>query len=810
MNTPIETVLGALRSAGCAPRPSGAGYAARCPAHEDRNPSLSLGAGQDGRALVKCHAGCSLQDVLGALGLHQRDLFARGRGPAGGELWPTAEAAVQELARRHGSAPMRWDYRDLAGELLGSVLRWDRPEGGKAVLPLSRCADGWRMAAMASPRPLYRLAELAGGERPVIICEGEKAADAAVSLGYPATTSPGGAQAAAKADWSILAGREVVIVPDNDAAGRAYAEQVVARLAALQPQPSIRVVEPPGLPPAGDIVEFIQARGGDLGAARCDLEALMRDAQPLALRETPAAGAGAAGGAPAPWPEPLPLPSPLSPVAAFDPAVLPDALRRWIVDIAERMQCPVDFPAVAAMIAAAGVVGRRIGIRPKRCDDWLVVPNLWGILIGRPSMMKSPPLREVLRPVKRLIASADADHRAALEAHREQSQELMLRKAALESSVKAKLRKGDGAADDLEELRAITGRLDAAPALRRRYVVNDATVQALSEVLAVNPNGVLLVRDELIGFLKSLDMESQQAARAFYLEAWDGNGSYESDRIGRGNTRVQAVCLSLVGTCQPGPLGEYLAQAVRGGVGDDGLMQRFQLAVWPDDPGPWVNVDRLPDSDARNRALAVFDRLDQLDPHAIGARCDEFDESGIPFLRFDSAGYERFVAWMTERENTLRSCAEMPAVESHLTKYRSLIPSIALLSHLTDGVAGPVPLDALEKAIAWGGYLESHARRIYGQGGEPGLPAARSLAARVRSGALESGFTLRDVYRRGWSGLGSKDDALAAVNLLMDLDWLRPQGQSTGGAPKTVYHINPKALDARFEGSPVADCGAPA
>lgn len=72
------------------------------------------------------------------------------------------------------------------------------------------------------------------------------------------------------------------------------------------------------------------------------------------------------------WPDPAPLPDTLPPVAEFDPALLPAALRPWISDIAERMQCPVDFPAVGAMIALSAVVGRQIAIRPKCRDDWTV------------------------------------------------------------------------------------------------------------------------------------------------------------------------------------------------------------------------------------------------------------------------------------------------------------------------------------------------------------------------------------------------------------------------------------------------------
>ncbi len=90
------------------------------------------------------------------------------------------------------------------------------------------------------------------------------------------------------------------------------------------------------------------------------------------------------------WPDPQPLPDELPPVPPFDLGLLPETFRPWISDIAARVQCPADFPAVAAMIGLAAVLGRKIGIRPKRHDDWLVVPNLWGAVIGPPSVMKTP------------------------------------------------------------------------------------------------------------------------------------------------------------------------------------------------------------------------------------------------------------------------------------------------------------------------------------------------------------------------------------------------------------------------------------
>ncbi len=84
----------------------------------------------------------------------------------------------------------------------------------------------------------------------------------------------------------------------------------------------------------------------------------------------------------APWPDPQPLPAGLPDVPAFEPELLPESFRGWVTDVAERMQCPPDYPAVAAMVAAAALIGRQVAIRPKQRDDWTVIPNLWGAIVG--------------------------------------------------------------------------------------------------------------------------------------------------------------------------------------------------------------------------------------------------------------------------------------------------------------------------------------------------------------------------------------------------------------------------------------------
>lgn len=141
-----------------------------------------------------------------------------------------------------GAPSKVWEYRDTDGRLLFLVCRFDLADGGKDIRPLTlrRMPSGelvWRWLGVNAPRPLYGLDRLAARlDAEVMICEGEKAADAAALLfpDYVAITSPNGAKAADKSDWSALAGRRCVIWADADAAGDAYADEVCRRIQSME------------------------------------------------------------------------------------------------------------------------------------------------------------------------------------------------------------------------------------------------------------------------------------------------------------------------------------------------------------------------------------------------------------------------------------------------------------------------------------------------------------------------------------------------------------------------------------------------
>lgn len=216
-------------------------WQAKCPAHEDRQASLSIGGGADGRTLVHCHAGCAAEDVLASVGLAMADLA-----PA--------------IDRPQSQIVAVYDYRDATGKLIAQSVRKE-PKAFLQRRPNE--AGGWTYSVKGLAIPLYNLPGIvaSGPESPVYIPEGEKDADALVRRGLVATTNIGGAGKWRDEYSDYLAGRNVVILPDNDDTGRKHARDIARKT--FGKATSIKIVLLPGLPPKGDVSDFL-ANGGTL------------------------------------------------------------------------------------------------------------------------------------------------------------------------------------------------------------------------------------------------------------------------------------------------------------------------------------------------------------------------------------------------------------------------------------------------------------------------------------------------------------------------------------------------------------------
>jgi uncharacterized protein DUF3987 len=504
------------------------------------------------------------------------------------------------------------------------------------------------------------------------------------------------------------------------------------------------------------------------------------------------------------WPEPQPIRATLQPVPPFDAyTLLPDPLRVWIMDEADRMPCPPDFIAAVTIVTLGAIIGARCAIKPKAKDDWLIVPNVWGGIVGLPSAKKSPAISTALKPLDRLIAQAMELYKAEMEAFEAEMTIFGAKKEAIESKIKSTAKKSNGSIGSsldalARELQSFCQEAPDKPVLRR-FKTNDTTVEKLGELLRENPTGLLVLRDELVGLIASWDREGREGERAFFLEAWNGNQSFDTDRIGRGSIFVPNLCVSIFGGIQPDKLTAYLEQASHA-LANDGMLQRFQLLVYPDHR-EWEWRDRSPAKDARDRAFAMFDTVADFDPVAWGAvPADDFVK--FPYFRFDEAAQEIFIEWSADLHRSKLPAEDFPIVAQHLAKFDKLFPALALILHLVDCAAhrkqGAVTQAAALRAAAWCDYLEAHARRCYGLLTDDGLRAAQALAEKIRQGKLSNGFTARDVRRNQWRYLTTDEAVQAALDWLTDEIWLRVEevgGTGPGSGRQTSrYYINPKAV----------------
>jgi putative DNA primase/helicase len=482
-------------------------------------------------------------------------------------------------------------------------------------------------------------------------------------------------------------------------------------------------------------------------------------------------------------PEPLPsMPS----VLPFDYDYLPDGLRGFVQDISERMQCPPDFAAVGVMVMMSAIIGRKVGMRPMQYNDWTVIPNLWGAVVGNSGVMKSPTLSASLSPIKKLQVTAYEVFKKAIAESQMQSEVAKMQETINKNKAKALLKK-DQSANVKNLLQSNIA--DEAPILKR-YITNNASYEALGELLIENPNGLMIEADEIIGLLKQLDASGQEVARSFYLTAADGDKPYTFDRIMRGKgLHIPALCICIIGGIQPGVLAEYVRQATNGGAGADGLLQRFALMVYPDISPNWKEVDRYPDKTAKKDVNQLAEWLDNLDPlNDIKTELDEY--GNVPYMRFDNDAQLLFSEWRESLEIRLRSGEEHPSMVSHLSKYRKLIPSLALINHLCEDGKDAITEKSLLRAIAYSEYLESHARRIYASATRPDIDAARTIINKLQKSRLSNPFTARDVYRNNWTGLDSKQKTQSAIDLLIEYNHLIVENIETGGRPTAFYHWN--------------------
>ena len=383
------------------------------------------------------------------------------------------------------------------------------------------------------------------------------------------------------------------------------------------------------------------------------------------------------------------------------PDMLPDSISNYIQDVCERIESPFEIGAVTALTLIGSLIGNKVGIRPKAHDNWTVVPNVWGMIIGKPSIKKTPVYSELYKALGKLEAEANATYQ-------EDFKKYKLEKELFENVKKEFAKNKNKEEHKLESL------IEPEPPLHVRYATSDATIESVAEILSYTPHGLLVTRDELSGFLKGMDRAGKESDRALYLEAWSGMSGFTVDRIARGNTFIPKLTLSVLGNIQPSMIQEYVYEAVKGKRAD-GFLQRFQLCVFVD-AIKQQGVDRYPNKVERDAYYRTIEKIAKTLSFTDSAQVDDFEDT--PFYRFREDAQNVFNEWYKTNAMEAQE-AFNEAMEGHLSKYPKLFASLALIFHVCDLVENGSRFDyritkenAL-KALRLVEVFKAHAQRLY-------------------------------------------------------------------------------------------------
>ncbi|QDU73497.1 hypothetical protein Pan97_04700 [Bremerella volcania] len=552
--TPVNLVLSSLKNV----KKTKSGWQAHCPAHSDQHSSLSVTEGEDGRALIHCHADCPPDQVCASMGLQMSDLM-----PNETEFNPSKKPDKGKIVKTYA-------YEDEAGKLLMESVRYEnktfrqrKPDGH----------DGWDWTVKGVRVVPFRLPQLlANPDASVFIVEGEKDVHSLEAIGLVATCNAGGAGKWNQEHAQFLQNRDVIILPDNDEAGEKHAEKVAQTLVGLAR--SIKLIHLPGLPLKGDVSDWIESGGTDDKLAELVQESEIWQPQQVAYETGDSLDF-----------EPFPI------------EFLPEPVCSFVRDGARAIGCDEVFLALPLLSALASAIGDSRCLRLK--DGWEVLPILWTAVVGESGTAKTPAFKAALSAVRTRENENLEEYDGLIRQHEDA--------IAIYDKQFQKWKKGSNA-DELPPVKPVEPQAT-------RHIVDDTTLEALVPILKSNPRGLLLARDELSGWLSSFDRYTQgkgggDAAR--YLSMHTGGEVTIDRKSGIPKTlRVPRSIVSITGGIQPAVLKKTLGRDHF----ESGMAARFLLSHPPRRAKKWTETGI---SYEQQQCLSdVFDRLYSLEPEIV-------------------------------------------------------------------------------------------------------------------------------------------------------------------------------------------------
>ncbi len=741
-DTPTTKFLSALyEKTGQEAQPKNDGYVAHCPAHDDQNPSLSIGTGKDGRALVKCFAGCKVEEICDAVGLPVIDLM------------PRADS-LPPPRKKSPAIVKTYDYRDEVGELVFQVCRLE-PKSFRQRKPDGN--GGWVWSVKDVRSVPYRLPELlAEPSRWVFIVEGEKDADCLADHGLLATTNAGGARKDFSEYTEHFSRRNVAILPDNDVPGRQHANAVAQSLHGIAAD--VRIVELPGLPAKGDVSDWF-ASGGTVD----QLQELVQFNSTCNVED---------------WPPIISLDERQLPV--FPTHVLPGILRQWVEEEAEATQTPTDLAGLLVIAVVSSTIARRVEVEPR--PGWREPVNVFVAVVLDPANRKSAVFSEATKPLEEI--EAEFIEAARVSVARARSERRQLEKRLHDAERNAS--KGN------DHARHEAGQLAEELAMMPEpqlpcLIIDDATEEVVAKILAEQGGRIASFSPEGGVFDLMAGKYNKNGGNNFtiYLKGHAGENP-RSNRVTREAVRIDRPALTCGYTIQPAVLkGLASNSAFRG----RGLLARYLYAV-PESNLGHREADPPLMSDQTHEAYRKLIR----DLSAI---------EGETVLRLSVEAAAAIVEWEQTIETMLADGGELEMMKDWGGKLAGATLRLAAVTHCAEyrGPIGQIEKPTIIAAIELARYLIPHAEAAFDLMEAKDSPTdedARYILRWIRRHQKRE-FKKTDAQQHGKRKFPKANDINPAIETLIDRNYIRVRPTDTAGPgrpPSPTYDVNPQVFDS--------------
>ena len=705
-----------------------------CPAHDDKDPSLSITEGADGTLLWKCHAGCEQLAVRDAL---------RAKGLLNGTDTTTTGKMIGAV----------YDYVDRDGVLAHQVVRF-LPKDFRQRRPGTDGAWIWNLQGVTPiPYKLPRVLEAIKDGKTIYMCEGEKDCDNLARIGLVATTNAGGAGKwkATHAQW--LKGADVVVLPDNDQVGRDHAAEVARSLAGIAKR--VRICNLPELPEKGDVSDFL----GDDASADTLLTAIdeILKAPEVSNDESH-------------WPPPVLFDAMETP--EIRAGLLPDPIGAYVAALAEHTETPPALGVLVALAVVSAATRGRVQVEISSAHRETV--NLYLLAVLASGNRKSSVFSGLSEP----LISWEREQAEILGPHVAQQRS---RRKSAESVIEHRRRRLHKLADDdrrreIEDIAREEADLPSVPVLPKLFA-NDATPESLAAAIA-EQQGVFAVLSDEGGILDVLSglYTNGHANIDVLLKGWDRGPC----RIRRRDREVDInPSLTLGLAVQPATLINLAGKRAFLGRG---LVERFLYVLPVSSLGHRTHDRPPPDRGVVSAYRAAVEKILREDRPVVLT----LSESAAADLR----------QFRQETEGMFRPGGRLAEFPGWGSKLPGQLARIAALFHLVERPqATEIGPETMARALELGDLLVDHAIAALVQ---MGLDEATGDAQRCwRWIAGRAGFRRGDLTLAMRHVMNAKR-ITAALKVLAGRNLIDSEaGEATPGTRERLFRVNPRTEGAQ-------------